>query len=341
QHSLVEPSQDEQVITVLPEQEAHTRIVSQSMEPALPSVQAEQESQAKITTQKVETGQPSAQTEQVSQTKDVTQKEEPEQSSVQSSSNTKQRQEKSEQQSSSKVSVRQENGNLIFKVNGVEFKMIYVEGGTFMMGATEEQRKYAHKNEKPKHKVTLGSYYIGETEVTQSLWSAVMRSNTANWKGSNLPVDRMTYYDAIYFISQLNRITGKQFQFRLPTEAEWEYAARGGKQSRGYIYSGSDNNDEVAWYDDNNNGFKTHVVKGKMPNELGLYDMSGNVTEWCHDWYEKYSREEQINPRGPRSGTTKVFRGGGWLFDDVRVSNRGAVSPDQDAFGGFRLVLDL
>ncbi len=338
QHSLVEPSQDEQVITVLPEQEAHTRIVSQSMEPALPSVQAEQEPQAKIATQKVETGQPSIQTEQVSQTKDVTQKEEPEQSTA----ITKQGQEKPEQQSSSKVRIGHENGNLFlrFKVNDVEFKMVKVEGGTFEMGATREQGNDTYDDEKPMHKVTLSDYYIGETVVTQNLWKAVMGNNPSRFTGDgNLPVERVSWDDAQEFIAKLNRLTGKVF--RLPTEAEWEYAARGGRKCKGYKYSGSNNIDEVAWYYYNSGG-KTHSVKGKKANELGLYDMSGNVWEWCNDRYGNYSGDAQNNPQGPITGSYRVYRGGCWNNNakGCHVSNRYSYSPSY-RYGnlGFRVVL--
>ena len=229
-----------------------------------------------------------------------------------------------------------------FEVNGVKFKMIYVEGGTFMMGATEEQGYDAYDDEKPVHKVTLSDYYIGETEVTQGLWEAVMGNNPSRFTGDgNLPVERVSWNDVQEFIAKLNRLTGKVF--RLPTEAEWEYAARGGKKSRGYKYSGSDNIDEVAWFYDNSGG-KTHPVKGKKANELGLYDMSGNVWEWCNDWFGGYIGESQYNPQGPITGSGRVFRGGSWYSgaEGCRVSNRDDYTPSPSGRGdylGFRVVL--
>ena len=213
-----------------------------------------------------------------------------------------------------------------FRVKGVEFKMIKVEGGTFSMGATSEQGSDAYDDEKPVHSVTLSDYYIGETEVTQELWEAVMGSNPSRFTGNNQrPVEMVSWYDCQEFIKKLNRLTGKEF--RLPTEAEWEYAARGGKYSKDYVYkySGSNDADEVAWYDDNS-GSKTHSVKAKKANKLGLYDMSGNVWEWCNDWYDDnyYRNSPQTNPTGPSRGENRVRRGGSYYNDDryVRVSYR-------------------
>lgn len=200
-----------------------------------------------------------------------------------------------------------------FTVNGVSFEMVRVEGGTFRMGATSEQEDEADSNEKPVHSVTLSSYYIGKTEVTQSLWQAVMGSNPSNYKGSDLPVECVSWNDCQEFIQKLNRLTGRNF--RLPTEAEWEFACRGGNNSRGYKYSGSNDIDNVAWYWDNS-GEKTHPVGTKAPNELGIYDMSGNVWEWCADWYGDYSSGAQTNPTGPYGGSLRVGRGGCW-FNDV------------------------
>ncbi len=206
-----------------------------------------------------------------------------------------------------------------FTVRGVTFKMIYVEGGTFTMGATSD--------EKPAHEVTLSDYYIGETVVTQALWEAVMGNNPSRFKGGNLSVEWISWHDCKEFISKLNALTGKRF--RMPTEAEWEYAARGGSKSRSYKYSGSDNIDDVAWYEDNSGG-KTHEVGTKSPNELGLYDMSGNVWEWCSDWYSDYSSASQTNPKGPDSGTSRVCRGGCWDYyaGYCRCSCRGDEDPD-------------
>ena len=195
--------------------------------------------------------------------------------------------------------------------------MVYVEGGTFMMG-TEEFGDAV----KPVHQVTLSSYYIGKYEVTQALWQAVMGSNPSKYTGDlRRPVEEVSWDECQEFISKLNQLTGRIF--RLPTEAEWEYAARGGSQSKGYIYAGSNDIDEVAWYE-SKNGYTTHPVGRKSPNELGLYDMSGNVEEWCKDWYGSYSKEYQMNPQGPASGPFHVCRGGAWSsrYWTCNVSNR-------------------
>ncbi len=225
-----------------------------------------------------------------------------------------------------------------FTVNGVSFKMISVKGGTFTMGGTYEQGGETYDDEKPTHSVTLSDYCIGETEVTQALWTAVMGSNPSGFKGDNLPVESVSWYDVEEFLTKLNQKTGRFF--RLPTEAEWEYAARGGNKSQSYKYSGSNNLDFVAWYG-NANGH-THDVKSKQPNELGIYDMSGNVWEWCADWYGNYSNYSQTNPTGPSSGSGRVLRGGSWNYGarDCRVSNRLNFSPDyRNSNRGFRLVL--
>ena len=227
-----------------------------------------------------------------------------------------------------------------FMVKGVEFKMIKVEGGTFSMGATSEQSSDAFDYEKPVHSVTLSDYYIGETEVTQELWEAVMGSNPSEFTGNDQrPVENVSWNDCQEFIKKLNQLTGKEF--RLPTEAEWEYAARGGKYSRGYKYSGSNNSDEVAWYD-SNSGSKTHPVKTKKDNELGLYDMSGNVWEWGNDWWGCYQSNSQTNPTGPSEGESRVLRGGGWCYFDmgVRVSRRDYLTPGyRHIIIGLRLAL--
>ena len=198
-----------------------------------------------------------------------------------------------------------------FYANGVSFEMVEVRGGTFRMGATSEQGSDAYDWEKPVHSVTLSGYYIGKTEVTQALWKAVMGSNPSKFKGDDLPVERVSWYDCQEFIRELNALTGQNF--RLPTEAEWELACRGGNNSRGYKYSGSNYIDNVAWYDGNSED-KTHPVATKLPNELGLYDMSGNVWEWCSDWNGKYSSGAQTNPKGPYDGSYRVIRGGSWIF---------------------------
>lgn len=218
-------------------------------------------------------------------------------------------------------------GNQTFTVNGVEFTMVAVEGGTFTMGATSEQGSDAVEDEKPAHEVTLSDYYIGQTEVTQALWKAVMGSNPSNFAGDNLPVESVSWDDCQEFIQKLNQLTGKQF--RLPTEAEWEYAARGGRKSRGYKYAGGNNIGSVAWYDDNS-GYKTHPVATKQANELGIYDMSGNVSEWCSDWYGDYQLSSRSNPQGPSSGFGRVSRGGSYHNDagNCRVSDRFRDTPD-------------
>ena len=226
-------------------------------------------------------------------------------------------------------------------VNGVSFNMVCVDGGTFTMGATSEQGSDAGGNEKPAHQVTLSTYSIGETEVTQALWKAVMGKKPSSFKGDNLPVEKVSWDDCQKFITKLNKLTGRRF--RLPTEAEWEYAARGGSKSRGYKYSGSNNIGDVAWYGyDDNSSRKTHPVKTKLANELGLYDMSGNVYEWCQDRYGSYSGGSQTNPTGPSSGSSRVLRGGSWFNDAryCRVSFRGYDSPGYTNYAlGLRLAL--
>lgn len=193
-----------------------------------------------------------------------------------------------------------------YTVNGVTFKMIRVEAGTFRMGSTS-----GDSDEQPVHSVTLSSdYYIGETEVTQELWTAVMGDNPSNFTSdSQLPVEKVSWNDCLTFITKLNSLTGATF--RLPTEAEWEFAACGGNKSQGYTYSGSNTIGNVAWYTDNSSS-KTHVVKTKSPNELGIYDMSGNVWEWCQDWYGSYSSAAVTDPQGASSGSYRVARGGSW-----------------------------
>lgn len=230
-----------------------------------------------------------------------------------------------------------------FTVSGngktVTFKMIYVQGGSFIMGATSEQPADANSDEKPTHSVTLSSYSIGETEVTQELWEAVMGGNWSYSKGNKHPVNNVTWDECQEFIRKLNSQTG--MYFRLPTEAEWEYAARGGKKSKGYTYAGSNMIENVAWYYINSYNI-IHDVATKSANELGLYDMSGNVHEWCYDWYGRYSSNAQTNPTGPSTGTERVIRGGRWYNDSFycRVSSRFAYSPNSsESFLGFRLAL--
>ena len=226
-----------------------------------------------------------------------------------------------------------------FEVNGVTFEMVRVEGGTFTMGATAEQGGDAYADEMPAHEVTLSSYCIGKTEVTQALWQAVMGVNPSGFKGANLPVEQVSWNDCQEFIAKLNALTGKAF--RLPTEAEWEFAARGGNNSRGYKYSGSNTLSDVAWYTDNSSS-TTHPVATKASNELGIYDMSGNVWEWCSDWYGSYSSSSQYNPTGSNTGSYRVIRGGsgGHSAGYCRVSIRINYTPaNRDIALGLRLAL--
>ena len=235
--------------------------------------------------------------------------------------------------------------DIVFNYNGIDFTMIAVDGGTFQMGATAEQSN-PNDNEMPIHDVTLDDYYIGETEVTQTLWQAVMGDNPSQFLGPNNPVETINYNDCIAFINELNRLLAYQLpegmKFRMPTEAEWEYAARGGNRSQGYMYSGSDNIDDVAWYIGNSNG-KTHPVKLKKPNELGLYDMSGNAWEWCNDWYDYYIFTPQENPTGAATGTRRVLRGASCCYkaNDCRVAYRTYSNPEIriKTGGGLRLAL--
>ncbi|MDR0841822.1 MAG: formylglycine-generating enzyme family protein [Acidobacteriota bacterium] len=208
--------------------------------------------------------------------------------------------------------------------------MVYVRGGTFTMGCTAEQGNDCWDDEKPAHEVTVRDFYIGKHEVTQAEWKAVMGSNPSRFKGDNLPVEQVSWNDAQEFIRKLSTMTGKNY--RLPTEAEWEYAARGGSQSRGFKYSGSNSIGDVAWYY-GNSGNKTHPVGTKRANELGIYDMTGNVWEWANDWKGGYSSGSQTNPVGPSSGSLRVNRGGSWYYDArfARVSSRYEYEP------GFRI----
>lgn len=229
----------------------------------------------------------------------------------------------------------------------LERDMVFVEGGTFTMGATAEQVSDAFVDEKSAHEVTLSSFRICKHEVTQAEWETVMGTNPSEFKGANRPVEQVSWGDCQTFIRKLNALTGKAY--RLPTEAEWEYAARGGKKSCGYRYSGSSAIRIVAWFYENSfrtgkssPDYGTHAVMTKLTNELGLYDMSGNVWEWCSDWYGGYSSSSQTNPKGPSSGSNRVRRGGSWYNDagDCRVSNRDWFTPDDRRSNlGLRLAL--
>lgn len=246
-------------------------------------------------------------------------------------------------------------------VNGVSFKMVAIEGGTFTMGSPKDE--VGRSDDETQHSVTLSNFYLGQIVVTQALWIAVMGNNPSIFEGSYrellsyrwemmgynpsifkgeddiLPVERVSWNECQEFISKLNILTGKKY--RLPTEAEWEYAARGGNRSKGYIYAGSNIIDEVAWHQGNSVDI-THKVATKKPNELELYDMAGNVWEWCNDWYGHYPISTQTAPKGPTTGSDRVIRGGSWDFDaqDCRSAGRSCNTPsDADGGIGFRLAL--
>jgi formylglycine-generating enzyme required for sulfatase activity len=230
--------------------------------------------------------------------------------------------------------------NIKFKViaNGrksFEPEMVFVEGGTFQMGGDVI-------GEKPKHMVTLSDFYIGKFEITQSQWSQIMFDNPSFFKDcENCPVEEVTWIVLQDYIEKLNRKTGKKY--RLPTEAEWEYAARGGKYSKGYKYSGSNDIDEVAWYGDNSKK-RTHPIGSKKANELGICDMTGNVWEFCSDWFRIYGFEHEFNPKGPEDGEYHVLRGGNLYFPETYSHLTYRLRFDQtlrDYRQGFRLVLPL
>lgn len=234
-----------------------------------------------------------------------------------------------------------QNTNLVVHVKGVNIKMIKVDGGTFMMGCDAEWPNDCQDWEKPAHKVTLDGFYIGETEVTQELWKVVMGNNPSEYEGTQNPVENVSREDVERFIDALNELTGEMF--RLPTEAEWEFASRGGVYSKGYKYSGSNDINEVGWHDGNSNE-RPHPVKMKKPNELGLYDMSGNVLEWCSDWWELYNENDVVNPEGPKSGFYGAFRSGCWAGDAKYCRNSYRNSDAtylKNGFFGFRLAMSL
>jgi formylglycine-generating enzyme required for sulfatase activity len=232
-------------------------------------------------------------------------------------------------------------GNTGVRIDKDGIEMVFVQGGVFKMGCTAEQGNDCLANERPVRNVTLNDFYIQKCEVTQKQWVWVMGSNPSRFKGDNLPVENVSWKDAQEFISKLNSMTGKRY--RLPTEAEWEYAARGGAKSRGYVYAGGNNIKDVAWYVNNSGVGETQPAGTKAPNELGLHDMTGNVLEWVNDWYEIYISASETNPTGPPSGKHRVNRGGSWYSNEVkcRISMRYSNPPDNRRHDlGFRLALD-
>lgn len=225
-------------------------------------------------------------------------------------------------------------------IEEIENNMVLVHGGTYTMGC-REQVAPCFQDEWPPHQVTLSDYYIGKFEVTQEIWKGLMGSNPSHIKGSNLPVDNVSRKDIQEFIQKLNRLTGRTY--RLPTDAEWEFAARGGILSNSFIYAGSNINDQVAWYE-NNSELKPHPVGTKLPNELGIYDMCGNVSEFCSDWFGYYSFSSQTNPQGPNSSIRgHVLRGGFWRSNslDCILSKRWSDLGEGCYYWGFRLCRDL
>ena len=219
--------------------------------------------------------------------------------------------------------------------------MVFVEGGTFMMGASSEPGDDASYWNEPIHEVTISSFYICRYEITQEEWTSVMNTsiNPSSFKGKKKPVESISWAQCQSFINILNSVSGKHF--RLPTEAEWEYASRGGSKTKGFKYSGSNILNEVGWYKGNSSS-STHVVGKLKPNELGLYDMSGNVYEWCSDWFKKYKSNKQYNPTGPQNGTKRVSRGGSWFSKETgcRVYTHDGGKPDASPVIGFRLACD-
>jgi len=246
--------------------------------------------------------------------------------------------------------------NRNFNIGNVNFEMVFVVGGTFTMGCTSNISDCFH-NEKPFHSVTLSDFYLGKFQVTQELWKKVMGTDVQQqrdlgnpeWElcgeGDLLPMYYINYDECVDFCNKLNSLLAKQlpegYKFAIPTEAQWEYAARGGKKSKGYSYSGGDNLDKVAWYDRNSKD-QVREVGTKKKNELGIYDMTGNVWEWCRDWLGTYTAKPSTDPTGPKSGNYRVLRGGSWrtLTDGCRLSHRFAVRPyERTRSYGLRLVL--
>ena len=224
----------------------------------------------------------------------------------------------------------------------IEIEMVFVQGGTFLMGCTEEQGSDCHTSETPVHEATVSSFYIGKYVITQAQWKAIMGDNPSHFKGDSLPVEQVSWNDAQKFLRRLNTATGKEY--RLPTEAEWEYACRGGLQSGHYKYSGSNNLDDVAWYEENSDSI-THPVGKKMPNELGIYDMSGNVWEWCYEralLYPGHWKYNFLSSLSERTYNHRRFRGGSFKnpSERCRVFTRAGMEPEtRNMRIGFRVVL--
>ncbi|MCM1531296.1 MAG: formylglycine-generating enzyme family protein [Bacteroides sp.] len=232
---------------------------------------------------------------------------------------------------------------------GMNLQMVYVAGGEFEMGSTVEQDVEAASNEAPVRTVSLDPYYIGKFEITQSQWEAVMgttireQMELTGWEelygeGIDYPMYYVNWQEAKAFCDSLSKKTGKRYA--LPTEAQWEYAAKGGQKSEGYKYSGGDNIEEVAWYEENSEE-TTHPVGLKKANELGIFDMSGNVREWCSDWYDIYDEADTENPQGPELSEVRVERSGSFGSDArrCRSTDRRSFKPTYRSFYlGFRVV---
>ncbi|MDR1678429.1 MAG: formylglycine-generating enzyme family protein [Prevotellaceae bacterium] len=226
--------------------------------------------------------------------------------------------------------------------NNLNIEMVFVEGGLFNRGCADTigLGNGCDEDERFPHRVSLSSYHIGKYQVTQAQWQAVMSNNPSHFKGDNLPVESVTWFEVQEFIQKLNALTGKNY--RLPTEAEWEFAARGGVKSQGFEYSGSNTNSEVGWILENSGG-RTHPVGEKPGNELGLHDMTGNVREWTNDWYaiDYYAHSPEKNPQGPAFGTARVMKGGSYSSKrkGSRSANRNSNPPDaRSVHNGFRLA---
>ena len=226
-------------------------------------------------------------------------------------------------------------------LDNIANNMVYIEGGTFMMGPIADEKWKPWDQEGQLHRVNLSSFYISKYEVTQEIWETVMENNPSTFYGVKRPVENVSWEDCQVFIKKLNALTGRKY--RLPYEAEWEFAARGGNRSMGYKHSGSNNINDVAWYERNSSNM-THEVGLKKPNELGLYDMTGNVLEFCQDYYMVYDGNAQTNPTGPTSGFFRVYRGGGWgssiEYRYCHISARQPIGPSTAYnYVGLRLAL--